>query len=757
MTTTAQRIATGLATLCAITLATPALAQLQEITVTAQKREQNLNDVAGSIEAFSGAQLEAMRIDDIIDVTGLTAGLDITNTLGGDNPRVALRGVGLNDFNANNNPTIGVYVDEVFAVSPATIGFMLFDIDRIEILKGPQGTLYGRNSNGGAINIHTVQPSEEFNGYGSIGFGDYDTLEFEGAIGGSLSDSVQGRVSVRYQDQGETFEFDENTGDSFGGSETWGVRSQLQVGTDSFEGRLKVEFSSSDTAHIGFKEDPIGNLDGTFGADGFSIVRCPAAMTGHGNRTECGDFSQVFAPGLTPPLLLFTDKTDDPFGREAPTGASRPLRGDNDTFSVNLNLSWDLANEMTLTSVTGFDTMERYFSEGAINAFEAIGIYHNEEIDAVSQEIRLNGNTERANWVVGAFYSADEVFTDNVMGLADTYLTEFGYGVDQDTTAFAVFASADWNLSESVRLTTGLRYTDEERDFVGGTTDLNPFDSSCVIDPLCGPTGLGAIPLSFMDRTISKDDISYRVGLDYKPSEGLMFYGNISSGFKSGGFFGDLTFSSAELEPFEPEDLTAYEVGFKATLADNRVQWNGAAFYYDYQDIQTLVPTAIALAFTNAEKGEITGFETELQWSPTDNLDIRMAASFLDAELGAFGVIPAGNKMPNAPDTSYTGLIRYEVPFSNGTAFAAQADFKFSDDMYRDAFNDPLLFSPSYTVYNASLTLFDQDGDWSVSLWGRNLGDEVYRTQALAVEFLGLAGVLYGAPRTYGISLRRDF
>ena len=731
--------------LLSLVLAIPGtvLAQLEEIIVTAQKREQSLQDVSVTVAAFSGDQIQQLRINNMVDLTSIVPGLDVTNSIGGTNPRISLRGVGLNDFNPNNNPSVGVYVDEVFQVSPATLGFMMFDVERVEVLKGPQGTLYGRNSNGGAINILTVKPSAETNGYAKLGYGDYETLEVEGAAGGAISDSVFGRLSVRYRDQGETFYNGEQTGENYGSSSALGIRAQ--IGGESASGwssNLKVEYSTDEGPRHPSKSDPILSLDG------FGTPRCAAALAGTNDRTTCDDALGFLTPGSAG--LLIADDTADPWLRTEPFAASKPTDTDVKSTAVTLNIAKDF-DEISFTSITGYLQNERLYSEGNISEVEAAGIFRDEELDAFSQELRLDGSSGMADWVTGVFFSRDDVTSINDLFLTDLFLTDAFWTVDQQTTTAAVFANVDWNLTEKVRLSTGLRYSWEEKKFKGGTTDQNTNGTSLIVG------GPGSFVLSDVDDKISQNDLSWRLGIDYSPTENWMLYGNISTGFKSGGFFGDLTFSNEELAPYDPEEIIAYEAGFKSTLGGGTVQLNGAAFYYDYTDIQSQVPSALSLQFTNVPSADVRGLEAELQWQPVDAFYLSGGFAYLDTEMSAFGLIPAGNKLPNAPELQYNAIARYEFSISTNYALAIQGDLKYSDSMFREGTNDIRGQTASYTVYNARIAFLEQDGRWELALWGRNLGDEVYSEQIFVTDTTGVATTYFGAPRTYGLSFQWNY
>lgn len=715
---------------------------LEEVVVTAQKREQALNDVSIAINAFTAEEMRSLRVEDATDIAQLLSNIDIKGTLGGVNPAVTVRGVGLNDFNANNNPSVGVYIDEVFLASPAMLDARMFDVERVEVLKGPQGTLYGRNATGGAINIINSRPTQEFEGYISGSYGDYDTVDMQGAVSGPLSDNTAGRVAISYKKQGESFHDNRLTGSDFGDLESLSGRAMLSFeASESFRGDVSLHFGNVEGTNTPFSI--FGLLDPTNPAD-----LCAPAANFQFDNTQCSD---VFGIQET--------ADGDPYTHTFNADEAAKYILDTDYTGGVVRLEWDLEGS-DLVSITGFETQDRVFGDN-INShpLQLSSITHDEEISQFSQELRLSweGNSG-AQWIVGAFFSKDEFESENIFEAGDFFATNLFWEVDQETTTWALFGSVDVALSDRMSLTAGLRYTDEKIDFAGGTTDLNPYDASCILDPLCGPTGLGSFQLTGIDSSFSDDNLSGRLALEYRPQDDWLVYGSVSTAFKSGGFFGDFTFDNSELAPFDSETITAYEIGSKATLASGKVQLNASAFFYDYKDMQTLVPGVLVTAFTNADDAEIYGLDIDLLAAPMEGLTIGLGLGLLDTELGAIGVVPAGNKSPNAAEVQANGLVRYEFAFGSDRQIGLQANFKYTDDMYRDAFNDRYNLTDGYSTVDARIWLGDSAGNWEAALWAKNLTDEEYTEQAFNfVGLTGLANQLYGPRRVIGASLSYFF
>ena len=329
--------------------------------------------------------------------------------------------------------------------------------------------------------------------------------------------------------------------------------------------------------------------------------------------------------------------------------------------------------------------------------------------------------------------------------------------VDQDTDSAAAFVNSDWQIAERLSLVTGLRYTWEDRHYVGGTTDLNPYGASCILSPTCSPGFVGPFVLTDVDDTIEDRNWSWRVGLEYQPAQERLLYATVSRGNKSGGFFSGISTSNIQLEPFAPEELTAYEVGFKGSFADFFL--GASAFYYDYADIQTFIAVDVG-PFTiqrlgNVDEARVTGIDVEAIWAPAAGLTLQANVGWLDTELGTFdtlnGPVPEGNKLPNAPDLTFGVLARYEADLTQALGGMIQVDANYSDAVFKDAINDPIIAADSYTIVNARVGIFNERRDWEVTLWGRNLSDELYVVQGLNTG-LGAGNRNYNAPRTYGVS-----
>jgi iron complex outermembrane receptor protein len=328
---------------------------------------------------------------------------------------------------------------------------------------------------------------------------------------------------------------------------------------------------------------------------------------------------------------------------------------------------------------------------------------------------------------------------------------------DQDTTSYAAFANVDWAFSDTWAVNAGARLTHEAREKIAESTDLNPFQSSLLLDLIIGldPATSGPVTYASTDGKLSHTDVSGRLGLDFRPTDDWLLYLSASRGFKSGGWITGIVFEQFELEPFEPEELLAYEFGFKGGVGSNLLL-NGAAFYYDYQNIQTFLQSSIGFRLGNIAGAKSVGAEIELISQPTHNLGLRAGVGLLDTEMSAFmgadGFVPKGNKLPNAPEVNFNGLVRYDIPVSNLFSLALQTDFKYQSEMFRSADNDPLTAADAHFLVNGRIALTPRSRRWEVALWGKNLGDEDFVYSGFNVPILGIVNEIYNAPRTFGLS-----
>ena len=698
--------------------AQPALAQeadeapvVEEIVVTAQKREQSFNDVGIAITAIGERDLREMRMQNVVDIAAQMPNVKIHNVMANSIPNISIRGIGLNDYATNNNPAAGVYVDEVYLVSPAMLSFQMIDIARVEVLRGPQGTLYGRNTTAGAVNFIANKPSEEFDAGISFDYGSYERVEADGYVTGALAPTLQGRAAVQKIRQYDGYQKNRLNGDHVGEIDTLAWRTMLA-------------WQPAETV------DVMLNL--------------------HGGQ----DDSDIDLIKIDNPFTPEDDGDDDPFR----SGASVDTEQDIDSTGASLKVDWELGGDWTLTSVTGWEQLDRIHVEDRDgSSLEQLDGDFDNSIEQGSQELRLAYVTDARVFMVGAYYSEDEVETRDRFDASDL-LPLFGLpGMDaigneyrQTTDSAALFVHTEWQLASDWRTNFGVRYIDEQKDFEDAYTFLMAAGTEIPVFPAVG-------------NDYEVDEFSGKLGIDFTGIEDVLLYASVSKGFKSGGFQGQLAFDPANLGGFDEETLWAYEVGAKSTLLDGSLQLNASAFFYDYQDMQFYgglfdSPVGTLFGIANVGDAEVTGAELELAWRPAAGLDVRLGLGLLDTEVTKSIVagVADGSELPNAPEVTANGSVRYEWDLGNGLSADALLDFSYQDEVAFDIVRAPQeAQEDSYWLANARLGVRGADGRWGVHLWGHNLADEEYRTQVIysSVGF----GESWGMPRTWGIGAEYTF
>ena len=761
----------GAASTFALGIATPALAQeteaspdrsrvLQTIEVTAERRTESQQDVPISVTTIGGDMLSEGDYRSTEDLSQQVPGLQIKSSFSASNPTIFIRGVGINDFNPANSGAIGVMVDDMFYNSTTGQLFQLFDLDRIEVLKGPQGTLYGRNTTGGVLNIHTKKPGFEPGGYVSATYGRFNQLDLEGAANIPVSDKLSFRISgvSNTRDGTRDISFPDGTSAEKNTVDFQAARLQMLYEPNSDLSILgKVEYGKSSATSRSYESQGLINYT-TFE---YGLTDYDGVCGGRG-------------AGVCADAFGYADDKDPYSGAENLKDTPENV----ESFTANLQIEWNLGN-WDLTSVTGYlDTSREAILEVDASPNRLIEEYIDDGSKQFSQEIRLASDWEGPmSLILGAFYLTDELTgQDSFEILADANPTpgtpyfdavNFILRTDrfytQKTDTFAVFAQSDYELTDRLTATLGARFTWEERklDHVAyaGPVDAVSLDGDMpVYATLLDTSNFGTDTLTFEEPT-------YRAALSYDVTDFVMAYGSVSRGFKSGGFNTGATSDPIEASIVKPEKLMAYEVGIKSEWFDRTLRANAAAFFYDYTDLQVfgLAPGAVPTqTLFNADEAEIKGFEFDVTSIPVTGLQLTFAGTYLDAEYTDF-VTPigqnfSGNTMVASPEWSLVARGRYETgPIWNDLKLVASADASYTGDQYFDTENTARLGQEAYWIANARLALTPESDRWEVSAFVKNLTDEEYTVDAYDVSDFGFDELVYGDPRTYGISLTYRF
>ena len=715
---------------------------LEEIVVTAQKREQNLQDVSISVSVFSGDAVRNFGWTSNEEIAAQTPGL-IGTSFSGDSTvsLFAIRGVGQNDFADHQEAPSAVYVDGAYVGFTGAAGIQMFDLNRVEVLRGPQGTLFGRNATGGLIHLISNRPTEEFEAYGDITVAEFDQIRFEGAISGPLTGNLSGRLSVMKDDADGYFE--NSLGKDARDRDFLNVRAQLDYSPTEWA-----------NAHVSLWSN---RADDTVG--GAYDFRTSFATLGDSPTDYQG------SPDSTP---------------GANDGALDPL-GDNDKEAYGITGTITLeAERFTVTSITDYADFKKFYEEDSDgNPARSLEYIADQDSTQFSQEIRINGEAERSRWVAGFYFlNLDgDYFTDlNAPTFGGAEINNYTL----ETNSWSIFGQIEHDFTEQMTLVAGLRWITDEKDYelnahcqpvdtlpVGAAflegfpaNDCALFTSGDPANPLATEfMALTGEPIR-LDR--KDEDVAANVRLNYQLNDEVLLYLGFSRGMKGGGFTAPLDgFLTIPELIYEPEILHSYELGFKSSLLDDKARLNASVFYYDYMDYQAFVFQGLTTQVRNQD-AEIYGAEFELFVSPSDNLELAFGGSFLDATVKDVELSPgvfADQQMITAPDVTLNFLGKYTWTVGNGS-LAVQVDGIYVDKQQYNTTNSPLTLGDDYTLWNAraSYSQAHGDNDWEVSVFVKNLADEEYFTYLFDLSaFFGYSLLIYGPPRWAGGQFRYNW
>jgi iron complex outermembrane receptor protein len=694
-TTLALTIAATLAAAQAPVALSQSGSMLEEIVVTAQKREQNLQDVPIAITAFTGAQMNALGVQDSFDIATFTPGVHISGNLAGQNTQFSIRGVTQNDFNDIIEAPNAVYLDEGYIAIAQGQTFAVFDLERVEILKGPQGTLFGRNATGGLVHYISNKPDfEEFGGYIDATVGQFDVdndanrYTVEGAFTGPITDTIAARLAFRYNEQdaylennypdGIPSDFSSDypfgsaspgagAGEDLGDDDTTALRGTLAFRpNDKLEVLFAGAWAETKVATGPYQSKPTialaENIDGVYNI--LNVIDTPRDETrlaidvDDPTQDPGGDAllgSSDFIPGASVGLPGRLAPGGDFFGYKDPDGDDFTFsgdfafdnQGDTETSGANLRVFWDMDNGMRFTSITDYKDYDKLLFIDVDSApVNQLANYAGVNASTFTQEFRLNGETDRMRWVGGLYYLNIDNKSDNGLkapensvftGVTGFPAIDIGVRADLQTDSYSAFGQVDYDLTEKWALTVGLRVIQEEKDFDTGIGIFLSKNNFSVNQGDFLPNAGGAGDPFFFDDDTSDTLWAGKIQLDYRPNDDLLLWGGVNRGVKAGSFnaplLGAYLGSGGDSAlPYDEEKLTSYEAGFKATLGDGTTRLNGSVFYYDYEDYQAFLFVGVGGVVFNAD-AETYGAELELQTTPMDGLDLMFNIAAFDAEV----------------------------------------------------------------------------------------------------------------------------
>jgi len=711
---------------------------LEEVIVTAQKREENIQDVGISITALSGNTLQALGLDNMQEISQQVPGLQL-QTFTPAFTIFNLRGISQNNFTDNLEAPIAVYVDDVYVASMNGIGMQMYDMDRVEVLRGPQGTLFGRNATGGLIHYVTRKATEdETNGYARASVADFGSTSFEGAIGGVFSDTVRGRLAGRWETSDgyveagiEPFTGTQVTGRDTYGADGYSVRGSLQIdATDN----VLIDLGASYT-----KDDDVPT--------GMYIVTFAAADpdTGLG----------VPLPGGTGPLDGGSSLADDPHKHAS---FENPFF-DREVLSLRANITADLDNGMEFTSITGFLDLDKFYKEDACGGLCFFPFTTIADYSQWSQEFRLSGDTDKTRWQVGAYYLDIESDTENIVEGAAITGSPMGIiqsVIDIESTNWSVFGQVEYDFSDAVTLIAGLRWSQDDKDLALIQYGFNMTDQG-IPDGVLFDLAEEAVGPNAGVPVIDYGDYAARLQLNWRTGEDTLWFAGWNRGIKGGNWTVAASVSVEELKHTE-EILNSYEAGVKTTFADGNARFNATVFYYDYEDYQAFSLTNLTPQVTNSD-ATASGGELELFLTPGQGWDVILGASFLDSEVDFVPAVVPGTgttnaEFPQAPSTSLNGLVRKGWDAAGGE-IAVQIDGMWNDKQFMEGTNSLVSIQDSYAVANAQLSYGTER--WTVAAWVKNFTDEDYLLYNLDLGAADFIEQVYAPPRQYGLTVQLDW
>lgn len=748
-----------------------------DIIVTANKRSESLQKVGLTVQVLGGETLSRQGIDSLSDIAQAVPGLTFARTAN-NTPVLTLRGVGFFDSTLASYPDVSLYIDQTPLPFPTTATLAAFDLERIEVLKGPQGTLFGNNATGGAINYIAAKPQSRLAAGGELTYARFGQVEAAGYVTGPLSSTLNARLAVKTTQGGN---WQRNY-----------VRDDRLGEANALAGRLLLEWK------------PTNRLTVNINLNGWRDRSDPQAPQYTFYRPQNAAVPANF------PIGLYPRSPADPRAADWSTGAFRP-RADNRLLQAAGRVDYDITDTARLTSITSYiDYSHDQVLEGDGTVFRSLDVPNTGKINSFSQELRLSGqNVDRVRWVVGANYERSDVTERNMVEFVDStgavpaIFERSGNSAIQKIRTYAGFANIEFDVTDQLTLKGGIRQTRVERRSANASflTDqvsipffvglLNVYRAFILGNPT--PLSINAAvgdPLSADPTTgvpglyrgeLNEDSTSWSIGANFKATNDVLLYANVSKGYKAGGFPALSAVFWNQFFPVVQEELLSYEAGFKTQLMDRRLTLNGAAFYYDYKNKQLrakLIDPLFGLndGLVNVPKSRIKGAEIELVATPVEGLSLNAGATYLDAKVDEYtGIVGAqvnpatglqeavraslaGSDLPLAPRWQINGGVTYDFPLTSSLKGTVGANAS-----YQSSSTSVLVGGPSasdfnidaYTVVNARVGISRADDAWRVSFWAKNMFNQYYWTNALATSDTVVRYA--GRPAEYGVTFGVKF
>ncbi len=825
---------------------------LAEIIVTATKRNENLQDVPVAITAINSAQLSKQGVFSTTDLNNSIPNLQVSSAYGETQPNFTVRGIGVGtEYNSNAASPVGIYVDEVYQSFRASHGQQLYDLEQVEVIRGPQGTLFGRNTTGGAINFITRKPSlKGSNGNASLGYGSFNRVSVQGAIEVTpVEDKIGIRVAGSYVNSDpyvrniqpvgliksnpnvpNNVAFgDQNVGNSPGGHESWGLRGQIRFApTDTIDLNFKAYVAQS----VGGQDSPQNHgpslTDDTISLanSAFGFFYTPLASTLFGNGF---DLTRFLPPAYSASGRGLSDRQIE--GNSIGTAEIR-------TFGAVFNAKFELSDSVNLTSISGYDRtrsglLPRIDCDGT--PYNVCSIGYGTQSKSFNQDLRLDFTSDRFKAILGVYYGWDKIVANNTpdfygflsdvnaaIGNPKTYFNPAGLGREdgmvtalkatqnytQERKSAAIYGEASYELTDTVKITAGLRYTKDKFGYLDALTTFYDDTGAPRLYTVSdyAPGGVfqryfigdsAALDASIkpLNRRDSSNALTGRAIIDWKASDDVLVYASYSRGYR-GGTYNGLSFQSANQVYFvEPEKVDAFEVGFKSRFLDNRLQFNVSAFHYDYKSQQQQLIDSTSVTFLINLDGKLNGLDAELIFAPIDAVRFNAGLGILDSNF-SHATCPAiisgtppqvgncintangnidvgGNPFPYASNVTGNLGIDWDVAEFGAGKFTIHADTSYTGRYYYDVFGPYDYVGPNGSSVNSGRGPLQLGGgdywlvngrisyttdSFSIAGFVKNLTNKTYYPNAINVE--GSYGSDYrirAAPRTFGVEVSAKF
>ncbi|MBB6522399.1 iron complex outermembrane receptor protein [Pseudoteredinibacter isoporae] len=749
--------------------------QIEEVTVTARKREESLQDTPIAVTAFSGEGMEKRGMTQLNGIAAYSPNMSFQSnpSFGGASnaASIYIRGVGQKEFLPTTEPGVGLYVDGVYIARSVGAILDLVDIAQVEVLRGPQGTLFGRNTIGGAISITSQKPSEEFSGKISTTVGTDSKRVIKGSVDIPLSENVLSRISFADMQQDGYVQRSDG----------------LDLGDDNTQtGRLNVLWTPSDASEVNFSVEfskdrengPAMTLLGINLGNPIDPETPPMAVI-HNVGANAAAGATNGAPCATPdmPINLAVPGCYDlryQVGSDRNLGTA-PAFSDSDFMASNLNVSIDITDQLSFKSITAWRDLDATFARDGDHSPHRVSQFHDTlEQQQFTQEFQLLGNhfDDSLNWIFGLYYFNED---GNNVNTLDFVMSNFTSGGRFENTSKAAFGQATWNANDWFSLTMGLRYTEEDKSFSPDQVILNNYFAGSghpLLDAPFMQVGTRVLPLATDSQSIS--ELTPMINASLHISEELMVYSSYSEGFKSGGFTqrvfppqvagftAPAGASDQELIPdFAPEFVEVYELGAKYSGLDGRLRLNGAVFHTNYDDLQVQVFTSVAPVTKNAASAKITGWELELQWLPAESWLIEASYGYLNARYDDISFdetfIRPDNEFERVPEKTASLAINHDWDLADAGTLSARIDWSYRSKEYMDSFNTELIAQPSYDLINANLNWSSSDEQWELMLALKNISDEQYLMTGIIGDAFQTYEGIYNRGREFSLTAQYHF